>query len=112
MRKLAKTSCVVLVAGIALFIGMNVQAARADILDDTYNQCVEAYNSGELNDQGLAYCNKVAQLKQQRDAQINYGNIQYGIYRQGIQTQVDVLGIGANPIIPQATDFGVGNYGN
>ncbi|WP_315784094.1 hypothetical protein [Fischerella sp. JS2] len=84
-----------------LYAGM----AQADDLDDVYDQCVEAYQSGQLDNQDLEYCYRVAQIKQQRDTR----NAQYYIWQRGLQTQQDILDMGANPIIIQPTDFGIGN---
>lgn len=69
MPKLIKTCCVAAFAGTTLFMSINVLKTKASLVDDLYNRCVAAYNLGQLNNQGLAYCDKVDELKQQTDGQ-------------------------------------------
>ncbi|BAZ18756.1 hypothetical protein NIES4071_106410 (plasmid) [Calothrix sp. NIES-4071] len=102
MPKLIKTCCVALLAGTALFISMDVQRAKASLVDDLYNQCVKAYQLEQLNNQGLDYCNKVVQLKQQteqRSRMINdtYSNPSFIYPNPGlINEATDIIRSGIN----------------
>ncbi len=69
MPKLIKTCCVAAFAGTTLSMSINVLEAKASLVDDLYNRCVAAYDLRQLNNQGVAYCDQVAELKQQTDGQ-------------------------------------------
>ncbi|MBO3462442.1 hypothetical protein G7B40_032125 [Aetokthonos hydrillicola Thurmond2011] len=106
MSKLVKRCCIVLLVGTTLSATTGVQGAKADQYDNVINDCNRVYQSrGWLTPQEFQVCNLAVQYKQRK---INR-ETQFNIWNRGIQTQNDILDMGANPIIPQPTDFGVGN---
>ncbi|HEY9799459.1 MAG TPA: hypothetical protein V6D25_03810 [Leptolyngbyaceae cyanobacterium] len=84
MQKLIKRFCIALLAGTTLSISLNIQEAKADPLEYRYNQCQEAFKYSQrlLDEQEIASCARVYQMRNRRPVQIHLGN---GIYDTGTQ---------------------------
>lgn len=109
MNTLMQRFCVATLVGTALSMGINVEGARADILDNIVNNCIRASQIRQLNFQEIQYCNRQIALKRARDNRINTRNLQYRTYLQNLRIHQSILQQGANPVIIRPTDFGVGN---
>jgi hypothetical protein len=107
MSKSIKTFCIALSAGIALSININTQGAKADVIDDAVNECIEVSQSRSMTFEEVQYCNSQIELKRERDYQIQNLNIQNEIFQQGIQNQIDIMEQLANPVEIEPTDFGI-----